>query len=106
MWRPVSYDPLTGIKVEWRWNGDGTATVRHTQDVEKILDRNQAMASHNDGYSKSRDLKRAASIPTILLTEYRNNKGINLLDPNHAPDLKRLLNDADYRKLRTAPGRI
>lgn len=105
-WRPVSYDPATGIGVWWRWNGDGTATVRHTQDVEPVLDRNQAMATHNDGYSPSRDLRRAASIPSIVLTEYRNNKGINLLDPSHEKELKKVLNDIDFRKFRTAPGRI
>ena len=80
-------------------------TVRVTQDVEPILDRNQALANHNDGWNGDRTMRRVASIPNVVLDRYRR-KGINLLRPEFRDDLRKLMNDSDYRKLRTAPGRI
>lgn len=104
-WVPLMTGP-TGTQYYFRANGDGTYDVWSTQEVDPILDRNKAMYTHNDGYSPSRELRRAASIPMNLIQKWRNEEGINVLHPDYADALKRKLNDIDYLYLRTAPGRI
>ena len=104
-WRLLSRNPLTGVEEWWRWNGDGTCTIRKTQDVEPVLDRNQAMATHNDGWNNDKTIRRAAAIPNVVLDEYRR-KGINLLRHEFKDELHKMLNDIDYRKLRTAHWRV
>lgn len=103
-WRPGGVHG--GVVREWKGDGEGNLVIRHSQDVAPLLDRNKAMATHNDGYSPSRELRRVASIPVILQMEWIEKYGFN---PVYAADksvLKRLLNDPDYAYLRTAEGRI
>lgn len=95
-----------GIRHDWIDNADGTVTVVSTQDVEAALDQNKAMANHNDGYSPSRELRRAAFIPQIIINKWLNEEGWYALDPANADKLKKKLNDPDYLYLRTAPGRL
>ena len=94
-----------GITHEWIDNHDGTYTVASHQDVEPFLERNKAMATHNDGYNQARDMRRLASIPNIVLMQWLNEAGSMeiLRDPKF---LAKKLNDPDYLYLRTAPYRI
>jgi hypothetical protein len=94
-----------GIRHFWRDDGDRTSVVS-LQDAEPILERNKAMAAHNDGYTPSRELRRVASIPLILVLKWLNEEGWYAFDPNARDRLKRKLNDPEYRWLRTAPGRF
>ena len=103
-WRPLTVS--FGQKVWWRDNYDGTATILHQEDVEPVIERNHAMATHNDGWNPDKSMRRVGSIPQTLLTEWRNNKGINLTDPNHFDELRKLMNDSDYRKLRSAEWQV
>lgn len=93
-----------GVQREWTGDGEGNLTVRFSQDVTPLLDRNKAMATHNDGYSQSRELRRVASIPVIVQMQWTEQYGFN---PVYAQDktlLMRLLNSSDYAHLRTAEG--
>lgn len=91
----------------WEDNGDGTATIHSTQDLAPILDRNKAMANHNDGYSPSRELRRVASIPAGVRLKIMAEQGWDPWRPDLYPEkMAALLNDPDWRHLRTAPGRI
>ena len=94
-----------GVTHEWIDNQDGTFTVASSQDVEPFLDRNKAMANQNDGYNQSRDMRRLASIPNIVLMQWLNEAGSMeiLRDPKF---LGRKLNDPDYLYLRTAPYKV
>jgi hypothetical protein len=104
-WLPLWTSP-TGVQTFFKDNHDGTYTVMSTQENDPILERNKAMANHNDGYSPSRELRRAASIPFLLIEKWKQEEGVNVLRSDGADFLKRKLNDADYAHLRTAPGRI
>lgn len=77
-----------------------------TQPVDAILDRNKAMATHNDGYNAARDMRRVASIPYIIGLKWLNEEGWWFMDPDHSDKLAAKLNDPDWRHLRTAEGRI
>ncbi len=87
-------------------NVDGLA-FKSTQDVEPILDLNKA--AFNDGtmgYTPSRDMRKIAEIPLVVAEKWRNELGVDVFDKNHAPAVKRLLNDPEWLYLRTAPGRV
>jgi hypothetical protein len=95
-----------GVRHYWRPQADGSVVVASEQDTGAILDLNRAMATENDGYSPSRDLRRAASIPLILVAKWLHEEGWDAFDPACGDRLKKKLNDADYLWLRTAPGRL
>ena len=95
-----------GIRWEWEHDGSGNYTIHATQDHEPILDQNKAMATHNDGYTPSRDMRRVASIPLILWLKWKNEEGWDAFNPHHSDRLMRKLNDPDYAFLRTAPGNL
>jgi len=94
-----------GIHRKWIDNEDGTFTISATQNLEGLIDRNKAMYNHNDGYTPSRDMQRVASIPQSVIDEF-SAKGINLFNPAFEPELRKLLNDPDFRGFRTAHGYI
>jgi hypothetical protein len=84
---------------------DGTRfeTIGHT---DPVIEANKAMATQNDGYSPSRELRRVASIPFILINKWLQEEGWNALDPEHSDRLMRKLNSSEYAYLRTADGQL
>jgi hypothetical protein len=90
---------------------DGTLTVKNSQDVEPILKKNKRMYNDGNGYSASKDLKRVASIPTLVLTlwakEYNgSNNWFGLPADERKKILKRKLNSNEFRYFRTASGNL
>lgn len=85
---------------------EGGVRFRATQEVDPILERNKAMATHNDGYTPSRELRRVASIPFGLIYEWLVNEGWNALDPENHDRLRQKLNSSEYAHLRTADGQL
>ncbi|NJK32174.1 MAG: hypothetical protein HC927_07075 [Deltaproteobacteria bacterium] len=66
----------------------------------------KAMATENDGYSPSRELRRVATIPAAVREMWLLQEGWDAWDGRYNDRLKRKLNDPDWRWLRTAPGRV
>lgn len=104
------YNPVSGITEEyWMHPGGGKVTVRRLQDVEPMLKQNAEEL--NAKSSKSRVGIAAglgvkvASIPMGLVENLKQEKGLDVMSCKES-DLKRLLNDSDYAKLRTAHGRL
>lgn len=95
------------MQPEWTgfWLEDGKAIERHTQDVEPILDQNKRLATADDGYSPSRDMRRVASIPNIVVLQWLA-EGVDIFDPNDRAEVKRRLNSPEWAHLRTAPGSV
>ena len=90
---------------------DGTLTVKNSQDVNPILKKNKRMYNDGDGYSASKDLKRVASIPTLVLTlwakEYNgSNNWFGIPNEERKKILKRKLNSNEFRYFRTASGNL
>jgi hypothetical protein len=80
---------------------------KFSQDVSALLDRNKAMYNENDGYSPSREWRRAASIPVIIQQKWLQEEGWDCYDlPANWDKLKQKLNSSEYLFLRTAPGRL
>jgi len=94
-----------GFRHYWRDDGSNYAVVS-LQDCTALLERNKKAATHNDGYAPSRELRRVASIPLVLVLKWLNEEGWYAFDPNARGKLKQKLNDPEYLWLRTAPGRF
>ena len=86
-----------------------TLVVRTSQDVGPILDKNAELAnaglSGQDGYFKTRWMRRVASIPNIIVHKWLQ-EGINIYDENDWPKVKARLNSSEWSRLRTASGRL
>ena len=85
--------------------------VERNINYKPIIDHNKKMYTHNDGYSKSKDLKRVASIPTLVLElwtkEYNGtNNWFALKKEEQQKILKKKLNSNEFQYFRTAPGRL
>lgn len=90
---------------------DGNETrFASTQDVAPFLEQNKAMALANDGYSRSRELRRVASIPYAVMHKWLNEEGWWAMDADKDPDVARKLHaklsSSEYQYLRTAEGSL
>ena len=94
------------IRTRLEEDGDGSLIVHREADVEPLLEANKALYTSGDGYSPSRELRRAASIPNAIIEKWRNELGVDALNPDHWPKVRQLLNSSEYLYLRTAPGRL
>lgn len=85
----------------------GDMLVRGHQDVTGILERNHALYTENRGYTPDKSLQRVASIPMALCNHIFATEGWDPNRPDRYPERwKRLMNDIDYRKLRTGGGYV
>lgn len=109
-WRDFGVSKTLGTKRLWRDDGEGGGEILTTQDVAPILDRNKAMANHNDGYTPSKDMRRAGTVPMLILHKWIADARLTTDDPDYQEKLSKLvlakLDDPDYLYLRTAPGRL
>ena len=85
--------------------------VNEEVNIDPHLKHNKILLNQDDGYSKSRDLKRVASIPTLALSvwakEY-NGDGNRFALPKEVQSkiLKTKLNSNEFKYFRTAEGKI
>ena len=107
MRRFLDYDPLRGVKEffvydesERKWH------IEYIGDTDSIVERNKILQNHTDGYTPSRDFRRVAHIPDIIILKWMKEDGLKWWDKNDWPAIKRKLNDPEWRFLRTSPGRI
>ena len=104
-------DPAMGYKIKFYYDELTDETTLKYVDypavVDKILDDNVAKQNMGDAFKiktpkeAETDMWYAASIPAMVAMDWKLNRGINIHDPNHADAVNRLLNDIEYRKLRT-----
>ena len=99
-----------GVTTTFHYDPDGDKTIIETsQDVEPILEQNRRAQSLNDGYSPSRELKRVASIPLVVVQKWMQDDGVNFLalgKQEKRAYLRRKLNDPEWQYLRTSPGKM
>ena len=105
------YSPDTGITTEyWAWeeNGLGKLTIRRLQDTNEILKSNkEEFNSHADKATFS-DVKnglfKAAEIPFVVLEQWMS-EGFNWYEATPS-ERRAKLNDSNFKKLRTRPGKL
>lgn len=97
---------------KYYFESDGKLTVKNTQDVNPILKKNKNLYNQGDsGYNAGKDMKRVASIPTLVLSlwakEYNgSNNWFAIPNDERKKILKRKLNSSDYQYFRTAAGKF
>jgi hypothetical protein len=109
MRRLLNYDPITGLTLWHEYDPLTKDTHIHTtyshEQTDAVLDMNHRMANHDDGYDSTKSWRRVAEIPMSVLHWFMVNKGIDLIRCD-SKTLKRIMNDSDWRKLRTAHWRV
>ncbi len=102
--RLFTYDPLTDTTVTFQKEPDGTVLLRTKQDVTPVLDENKRLQNDGTGgwVSKAKEWRRAASIPVGVLEMWRVLHGIDWNKKEDMPKIIRMLNDPEWRHLRTA----
>jgi hypothetical protein len=98
-----------GIRWGYRDEPGQGVTFAAQADVTPILEANQAAASHNNGYSPDKSLRRCATIPLIILQKWRETEGwdpFNTSDPDVQKKLAAKLDDPEWQYLRTAEFRV
>jgi hypothetical protein len=95
-------DPARGMTIWWESTDDGFV-LHYEQDVEPILELNKKKQSAGrEYYAKDPDMWRVASIPVGIQMEWMVKHGVDVLNEEHWPAVRKLLNSSDYRYLRTA----
>ena len=90
---------------------DGKIAVKEEVNIDSHLKHNKRLLNLNDGYSKSREMKRVASIPTLALSVWANeyNGSSNwfaLPKEVQKQILKKKLNSNEFKYFKTAEGRL
>lgn len=113
---PAGFRHLTrssaGLDYWVKFGPKGEMELAITGDAQHVLDRNDAMRNHNDGWSiegktkTDKLLRRAASVPWGVIHMWREQLGIDYFNPDHQDAVNRLLNSREWYKLRTAEFRL
>ena len=90
---------------------DGNIAIKEQVDITSHLKHNKILTNLNDGYSKSRELKRVASIPTLALqvwaNEYNGSRNwFGLPKDVQKKILKKKLNSNEFQYFKTAEGNL
>lgn len=90
---------------------DKQIVIKEEVNINSHLKHNKELYNLNDGYSKSRELKRVASIPTLALQVWANeyNGTTNWFAlPKEVQNkiMKKKLNSNEFQFFRTAGGKI
>ncbi|MBY0320947.1 MAG: hypothetical protein K2X72_19650 [Reyranella sp.] len=99
--RLLGFDPASGLAQWWLENGEGDWAQKSSQQVEALLDLNREARNHCDSYNTARDVRMVARIPLIVIAKWRNELGVDYWNPDHQQKVDALLDDADWRWLRT-----
>ena len=104
--RLLGFDPASGLAQWWLEDGEGNWAQKSSQRVEALLDLNREAANHCDPYNAERDVRMVARIPLIVIAKWRNELGVDYWNPDHQAKVDALLNDPEWRWLRTDEGVI
>lgn len=102
--RLIDRDPLTGEAVWYEYRAaDDSAVITHTQDIEPIIKRNIRSANDDDKTKRGikKDIWKYAEIPNIVWLKWMHKYGVDVYKRENEQLLFRLLNDPEYRHLKT-----
>jgi|TARA_R110000824_G_scaffold364851_1_gene553354 phage I-like protein len=80
--------------------------VQHSvQDVQPLLELNKKEYNkdyiHGGVETKETGMRKVASIPLIIVEKWKRDHGIDMMNKDHWPKIKQLLNSNEYKFLRT-----
>ena len=102
------FDASGGIISQFHYDHDGDKTIiQRVQDVEPIIENNKRLQAEGKGYSSSRELRRIASIPMVVVERWIQEDGVNFMalgKQEKSVYLRKKLNDSDNRAWRNSDG--
>ena len=102
--RLLSYDPITGLETYFSHDeSTNESTISYAADSSPILEANKRLANDDD-YTKDgikKEFWHYASIPVMVQMDWLINKGVDIYNKDHAAKVSQLLNDPEYRHLKT-----
>lgn len=102
MKRLLEYDEFRGLRIDFEADGD-KFHLHYTQDVEPLLDENKAKRNAGrEYYARDSELWKVASVPVTVQYEWIKRYGRDPLEPENQDLLRQLLNDPEWRYLKTA----
>jgi len=106
--RLLEYDPDSKTHTWHEYDHMTKETIiTESQDVEYYLKRNRAM--FNDADFKQHGFKeeyvKIASLPNSIIMKWKRELGVDVYDRNDEKKVFKLLNDPEYRYLRTVSGK-
>lgn len=111
--RLFDHNPLTGARTYWMYDAqDDTVTLQTVEDVSPILERNKALFAMTDENARWGEWSHVATIPDTLLEEWIKDgtlqwePGKRSLSFKDQREALRKLDDPEFLKLRTRPGRV
>jgi hypothetical protein len=119
--RLIDVDPITGLQTWHDYDEASDKTfIYECQDIEPLVEHNKVLQNHQGGHAMGKNdyfrkgVKNSwchiANIDQITQIEWRRKFGVNIFLWGKCDwttkRMKRLLNDPDYRHLRTGLGRI
>lgn len=108
-WREFGSSRIPGVKRMWADDGEGGGVVRTVQDVTSIVEHNKRAANTNDGYNKTRDMKRVGTVPYVTMYKWIAEARLDPADPEFTEKLNKIiiakLNSGDFQYLKSIPGR-
>jgi len=101
------FNPLTGVGSYLEFDHNTKkVTVGKIQDVQAIIDHNKARQNDFAGYG-GKTFVRTHAVPMVVDAELKKKSGYNTATGDYDADAyKKLLNDSDYKYLKTVPGKI
>ena len=90
-------------------HSDGKAFIEKVQDVEPTLELNKALQTYEGKLPMEQGqgaFRRVGHIPNVIIEKWKNELGVDAMDPADWPKVKKLLNDPDWKYLRSSDGKI
>jgi hypothetical protein len=103
MKRLLDKDYLTGVSTYHHYDpATDLTTIETMQDVQPFIERNKAL--HNTSYQRDGikdEWMHVATIPVLVQMKWKQEYNIDIYDPADYKRIQKLLNDPDYRYLKT-----
>lgn len=102
--RLLSVDPVTGLET-WHDYDPVTdeMTIGYSADSTPVIEMNKAMQKDDDHTKNGikREFWHYASIPVAVQVDWLINKGVDVYNRDHAKKVFALINDPEYKHLKT-----
>ena len=100
----------SGLEVSYFYDElEDRLIIKHRFDHEPVLEQNARLRAEADagskGYTPSREMRRAASIPEDVIILWRL-MGIDIYRDEDWPKIAAMLDSPEWAHLRTAPGKL
>lgn len=93
------------IKTKLKYDHETDSIVSNrVQDVQPILELNKKEALGDSIYGPANPasgMRKVASIPLVVIEKWKRELGVDVFNKDHMPKVKQLLNDPEYKWLRT-----